>query len=79
MKIAAKEFPLHEPKKGDKRGFMEWLRPRHSGYLLACCDCGLVHELQFRVREGRVEYRCRRARNYTKAMRGAIKHKCEIR
>lgn len=25
------------------------IEPRHSGYRMACCDCGLVHLLTFRV------------------------------
>lgn len=27
----------------------EWLTPVKTGYLMACCDCGLVHWLDFRV------------------------------
>ena len=41
----------------------EWVRPRHRGYLLRCCDCGLVHRMDFRVvtHRGRpaVEFRMR--------------------
>lgn len=33
----------------DARGFTRWIRPTMRGYMMACCDCGLVHELQFRV------------------------------
>lgn len=25
----------------------EWLRPVKRGYRMMCCDCGLVHELDF--------------------------------
>lgn len=32
-----------EPKAG------EWVQPRRKGYNLACCDCGLVHTLDFRI------------------------------
>lgn len=31
------------------RSWSEWLMPKMKGYLLKCCDCGLTHELQFRV------------------------------
>jgi hypothetical protein len=31
-----------EPKPG------EWLRPVRRGYKLACCDCGLVHRVDFK-------------------------------
>ena len=27
----------------------EWVQPRMKQYRAACCDCGLVHEIQFRV------------------------------
>lgn len=27
----------------------DWDQPVMRGYRLACCDCGLVHELDFRV------------------------------
>jgi hypothetical protein len=33
------------------RGFSRWLNPKMRGYLMACCDCGLVHEMEFRVFE----------------------------
>lgn len=29
-------------------GWTAWTYPA-AGYLMGCCDCGLVHELQFRV------------------------------
>lgn len=40
------EFIKHEP---DEDGFSEWVCPKPDSYLMKCCDCGLVHELQFRV------------------------------
>ena len=27
----------------------EWVTPVHNGYLMKCCDCGLVHRMDFRV------------------------------
>lgn len=27
----------------------EWVQPVRGGYLMECCDCGLVHRLDFRV------------------------------
>lgn len=27
----------------------EWQTPIKSGYLMKCCDCGLVHRMDFRV------------------------------
>ena len=26
----------------------EWVQPIRNGYKLACCDCGLVHDIDFR-------------------------------
>ena len=33
-------------------GWSEWVQPRHNTYQMMCCDCGLVHELQFGVVKG---------------------------
>lgn len=27
----------------------EWVTPVRNGYLMKCCDCGLVHRMDFRV------------------------------
>lgn len=36
-------------------GWSEWVTPIMQRYLMACCDCGLVHEMQFGVlRKGTV-------------------------
>ena len=35
----------------DEDGWTEWIHPL-PGYLMKCCDCGLVHEMDARV--GRV-------------------------
>lgn len=28
-----------------------WVPPKMKGYKMACCDCGLVHDMQFKVVE----------------------------
>lgn len=33
----------------DKVQSGEWVQPRRRGYRMMCCDCGLVHILNFRV------------------------------
>lgn len=38
----------------------DWIRPTPRGYRAACCDCGLVHVVDFRFRRGYVEFRVRR-------------------
>lgn len=47
----------------------EWLRPKVKGYRMACCDCGLVHRLDFRVHTGRAELRAYRDNRATKRLR----------
>lgn len=33
----------------EEDGWCEWVCPKPVGYLMKCCDCGLVHEADFRV------------------------------
>lgn len=33
----------------------EWIRPKRRGWKMACCDCGLVHTVNFRIKNGRIE------------------------
>jgi len=47
----------------------EWVQPVRRGYKLACCDCGLVHTLDFRVHKGRVQFRAWRNNRSTALMR----------
>jgi len=63
------------------RGFSRWVQPHMPKYLMSCCDCGLVHEMQFRVVEtdsGRflVQFRARRAEGYTRRERKRRRHPC---
>lgn len=39
-------FEQHTP---DADGWAQWTAPVHDSYLIKCCDCGLVHEMQFQV------------------------------
>jgi hypothetical protein len=63
-------------KSGDKKGFSSWHVVSPKDYKIACCDCGLTHGYQFRIRKGYLEIRVRRARNYTAAIRRQHKHVC---
>ncbi len=36
---------------------MGWTQPVRKGYKLECCDCGLVHSFDFRIRQGKVQFR----------------------
>ncbi len=47
-----------------------WVRPTDQRrHLIACCDCGLSHFFEFRVVDGQVEFRARRAPRYTAQQR----------
>ncbi len=58
-----------KPKKGERRvkyGKVipgKWVKPVMKGYIMCCCDCGLVHKMNFRAvkivrswKDGRQEY-----------------------
>ena len=34
----------------------EWIEPIETGYKMACCDCGLVHLVNFRIVDGKVQF-----------------------
>jgi hypothetical protein len=53
----------------DDQGWTKWATPVHDGYRLACCTCGLVHNVNFRVRKGQVEMQFQINRRATAAMR----------
>ena len=48
----------------------EWQYPVAKGYRLACCDCGLVHILEFKpISKSRIKMRGWRDNRATAAMR----------
>jgi hypothetical protein len=47
----------------------DWVTPVLNGYRIACCDCGLVHVLQFKVVKGAVKFRAWRHDRATAAVR----------
>lgn len=42
-------MPRFRKLKEGANGWTRWQFPVMDGYLLACCDCGLVHKIQFVV------------------------------
>lgn len=52
----------------------EWVQPIRRGYRLACCDCGLVHLMNFRTKNKRVQFAVFRANRSTAAMRKREDH-----
>lgn len=58
----------------------EWIRPIRKGYKMRCCDCGLVHRLDFKVRRtpaGRsvIMFRAYRDERATAAIRAHARRK----
>jgi hypothetical protein len=49
----------------------KWIQPQAEGYGMCCCDCGLVHRLDFRIVKGKVQIRARRDNRATGQMRRA--------
>lgn len=29
----------------------EWVQPIRRGYLMQCCDCGVIHKINFRLQK----------------------------
>lgn len=45
--VIPQDFIKHEvANEGD---WSEWVNPNSEQYFMKCCDCGLVHEMQFKV------------------------------
>lgn len=57
---------FEKPKSG------EWVQPVRRGYKMGCCDCGLVHRMDFRIHHGRAQFRAFRAPRSTASMRRAM-------
>lgn len=62
-------------------GWTGWVQPVRRGYKLACCDCGLVHSMRFRLvknprgRGLKIQFRARRNERSTALMRRWRKRK----
>lgn len=54
----------------------EWVQPIRRGYKQSCCDCGLVHKMDFRIYRGRAQFRAYRDNRATALVR---RHKKERR
>lgn len=46
-----------------------WVSPVRRGYKFRCCDCDLVHRMDFRVRGGVIQFRVERDERATAACR----------
>jgi hypothetical protein len=63
------KYPKHSE---GSNGWTEWVQPEPSGYRMRCCDCNLVHEMQFRICDGEVQFRARRHNRATGQSRRQI-------
>jgi len=54
-----------------------WEYPVQKGFKLACCDCGLVHTMDFRVVDGEVEFKVKRDNRATGQIRRHMKKEQE--
>lgn len=45
------------------------MQPVRKGCKMACCDCGLVHTINFRTRRGRIQFQAFRNNRSTALMR----------
>lgn len=51
----------------------QWIRPNGEAFKHACCDCGLVHTMNFRVEAGGVEFQVFRDNRATAGRRRGLK------
>ena len=47
----------------------QWVQPVRRNYGMQCCDCGLVHRIDFRVKNGKIQLRARRDNRSTGQIR----------
>lgn len=67
-------MPSHRKLEATENGWSDWIQPatpEHEGqaHRMSCCDCGLVHEVEVRVYEDRIQWRMRRHNRATAAIR----------
>jgi hypothetical protein len=63
MSLAKPKFELEVAADG------EWLQFARKGHKLVCCDCGLVHDVEFGIVNGHVEVKFKRNNRSTAAMK----------
>jgi hypothetical protein len=53
----------------------EWIRPQMRGYKMCCCDCGLVHEIVFKIEGKHIIFKVSRDNRATAAVRRGMNKK----
>ena len=63
----------------------EWIKPKRKGYKMACCDCGLVHRVDFIIVHSRnkklkqIQFRAYRDERATGQLRRQMKNRGELK
>lgn len=74
VRITGRKYP--KPEMEGTRGWTKWIQPHRRIYRIACCDCSLVHDMQFalekRGKRAWIFFRVRRNQRATGAMRRGI-------
>jgi hypothetical protein len=68
--MSGRRYPIQYETGED--GWCNWIQPKEpeeGGYRMMCCDCRLIHDMEFRVDNGRIQYRARRNNRATAAGR----------
>lgn len=57
----------------------EWVQPIRKGYKLACCDCGLVHRVNFKIvkrgKINKIQFQAFRDEKASASLRRGVKYK----
>lgn len=68
---------IHHHLQPNWNGWTDWTK-LFNKITMACCDCGLAHDLNFKVnKQGKVFWRAKRNKNETKLAR--IKYKFDLK
>lgn len=67
------------PERENEDGWSDWIHPL-PGYRMACCDCGLVHNFEFRIdARGQINFRASRNSRSTGQVRRGMRSRGEIK
>lgn len=50
-----------------------WITPIHRKFRTICCDCSLVHDFDFRIHKGKIQFRVKRNNRSTALARRKTK------
>jgi hypothetical protein len=52
----------------------DWVIPYHRKFKMICCDCGLVHDVDFRVHKGNIQFLAKRNNRSTALTRRKLNY-----